>query len=131
MTLRLVAVALASFPLLVSGAPQERDPCDAPPRLMRQFGTSYKQALHDAYAQKQRALAVLFQLSTSSELDGLWAECYASDMRKLLAVWGDESFAAVLHKQSPSVRKAESRFLHEQFGDLASRYPESFGVKNP
>jgi hypothetical protein len=98
---------------------------------MRRFAMSYEEALHDAYAQKERGLAVLFQLSTSRELDGLWAECYASDMRKLLVTWGDQRFAAVLREQSPAVRKAESRFLHEQSGELASRYPRSFGVAKP
>jgi hypothetical protein len=132
MSVRFVIPFAISFSLLLSVAAADRDPCEAAPSLMRQFGITYKEALREAYAHKERGLVVLFRVSTSPELDGLWAECYASDVRKLLDVWGDKQFAAVLRKRSPHVQKAVSQILREiAFAELSNRYPESFSVGHP
>jgi hypothetical protein len=134
MSLRLIALLAASLPLFpsVGSAAAARDPCEAPPASMRQFGISYKDTLRQAYAHKERGLVVLFRLSISPELDGMWAECYASDIRKLLDVWGDKQFAAVLRKQPSRVQKAVSQTLREiAFAELSNRYPESFSVNHP
>lgn len=130
--LRLIVLTLVVSPLLTSVASDKRDPCEAPPAVIRQFGISYKEAVREAYAQSERGLIVLFKLSRSPDLRGMWVNCYATDIRKLLDVWGDKAFAAVLRKQSSDVRKAVRDVLHEiSSTEDAKRYPESFTFDKP
>ncbi len=132
MKLRLITLACSSVATLCVAASQSHDFCGAPPRLVHQFGLTFRQALDQAYARKERGLATLFRMSTSPQLDGEWAECYATEMQKLLDVWGDKRFAAVLRKQSSSVRKAEWRVLRDiALMKFSGRYPEVFAASYP
>jgi len=108
------------------------DICDAPSELVKQFGMTYRDAVREARAHRDHGLAVLFRMSTSSQLDGAWAECYATDTGSLLRIWGDKQFAVVLRKQPESVRKAEFRVLRDiALMDFSQRYPETFAASYP
>jgi len=124
----LCAVGILSFRTAVGAD----DPLEPSAQMMRQYGMSYKQAVREARAKKERGLTVLFRLSTSRELDGMRAEIYASDIRALLDIWGDKAFAAVLRKQPASVRRAEWRWLRDiALVEFSHRYPESLAASYP
>jgi hypothetical protein len=132
MMFRLAMIIVGSVAMLPVAASEPRDICDAPPQIAQQFGMTYREALRQARARQEQGLAVLFRMSTSSQLDGAWAECYASNIRMLLDVWGDKPFAMVLRKQPASVRKAEFRVLRDAaLMDFSQRFPETFGASYP
>ena len=131
MTARLL---LAIFGVTASwvAASEKGDVCDAPSELVKQFGMTYRDAVAEARAHREHGLAVLFQMSTSPQLDGAWAECYATDTGSVLRIWGDKQFAVVLRKQPASVRKAEFRVLRDiALMDFSQRYPETFAASYP
>ena len=131
MTARLLLAILGVTASWVAAA-GKGDVCDAPSELVKQFGMTYRDAVAEARAHREHGLAVLFQMSTSPQLDGAWAECYATDTGSVLRIWGDKQFAVVLRKQPASVRKAEFRVLRDiALMDFSQRYPETFATSYP
>ena len=131
MTARLLVVIFTATTSWIA-ASEKGDICDAPPELVKQFGMTYRDAVREARAHREHGLAVLFRMSTSPQLDGAWAECYATDMGSLLRSWGDRAFAVVLRKQPSNVRKAEWRVLRDiALMDFSERYPKAFAAGYP
>ncbi len=94
--------AIVLFVVLISACAQRQprfcEPCEQAAR----FGVNYRQALAQAEKGNARALSVLFRVA--DKLDGAGAETYCGDLERLLKMYGDAKFAALLSKEADNVR---------------------------
>jgi hypothetical protein len=95
-------------------------------------GIDYRRAYKRAYAGREDGLMTMFRVTPA--LDGGGAEAHSADMRKLLAMYGDARFAALLRQQSAAVRQSvvdsiDFAFeVYERHPDWSSLYPQTYAT---
>jgi hypothetical protein len=67
-------------------------------------GIDYRHASKRAYAGHEEGLTTMFRVTPA--LDGGGAEGHSHDLQKLLTMYGDAWFAALLHRESIAVRQS-------------------------
>jgi hypothetical protein len=94
---RAVFFATFGFALTVCASPWLEIQSEQAARV----GIDYRHAYKRAYAGGEDGLATMFRVTPA--LDGGGAEGHSHDLQKLLTVYGDARFAALLRRQSAAV----------------------------
>ena len=97
---RAVLFATFGFALTVCAWPWLEIQCEQAARV----GIDYRHAYKRAYAGHEDGLATMFRVTPA--LDGGGAEGHSHDLQKLLTMYGDARFAALLQRESTAVRQS-------------------------